>query len=135
MSRRTTILLLLVMAAGVAYGYFGVPFLLPFVSDHVEAAVEEPAGQRVSEVDEIRFRMLLLKPGMDSREVDRVLGLANKLFAAGRSSNSWTCVYKIGPNHTLFLQYLGEEGLLAATLHDSKQLVARMPAEQITPGK
>jgi hypothetical protein len=135
------ILLLLALAAGVAYGWLALPLLLPLVSDDVEAAVEESEWQRLSEADKIRLRMSSLKVGMDSDEVRRVLDLADKIpYAMSRSSNHSTCVYEIRPNHTLFLRDILDEGLLDAELHDGKQVVARMsapktPSAKKTPGK
>jgi hypothetical protein len=41
MSRRTNILLLRTLAAGVVYGSFGVPLLLPLVSENTKEPVEE----------------------------------------------------------------------------------------------
>jgi hypothetical protein len=44
MSRRANILLVLVLAIGITYGRFGVPFLLP-VTDSTQAMFEEPESE------------------------------------------------------------------------------------------
>jgi hypothetical protein len=135
MSRRANILLLLALAAGVVYGWFGVPFLLPLVSDGIEATVEEPPGQVFSEADEIRFRMLSLKTGMDFDEIARVLGRPVLLRGHWSFGVYWFGWIQIDPNQTLLLSVGRTEGLFTAELHNSKQVVATMPVSQITPGK
>jgi hypothetical protein len=75
-SRRTNILLMVALATGVLYGYFGVPFFLPLVSDELPMA-EEPECPTLSEVEDIRLRMLLLKRGMKHSDAEEVLGLAS----------------------------------------------------------
>lgn len=127
MSRRANILLLLALAAGVAYGWFGVPSLLPF-ADGIDATAEEPEGQVLSEADQIRFRMQSLILGMDNDEAGRVLFLHN-MPASIRvlERSSWYRLFNIDKSHTLLLQYAWNGGLVAAELFDGEQAVARFP--------
>jgi hypothetical protein len=118
MSRRTNILLILALAAIVAYGRFGVPFFLPMVSD--DAPVDE--GQPVSEADEVRHRMRLLRPGAHECDVERILGLADKPPPALNG------VYVLDPNYVLWLTYDRNQGLVRAELYQGEQLVRRGPA-------
>src|ERR1700722_1451328 len=137
MSRRTTIFLLLVLAAGVGYGLFGIPFFLPFVADDVEAAVEEPPKPRISDADEVHYRLLKLKPGMNWREVDKVFGdlLVDKfLHETGNALVGITKVYQISPGVTLHLRFTRGKALSDAELRNGKKVVARIAAEQMTPG-
>jgi hypothetical protein len=124
MSRRTNILLLLALTSGLAYGYFGVPFLLPLVSDGIEETVEEPPGQVFSEADEIHLRLLSLKGGMTSDEVEKWLGLNKKHLVW---FDSWTDYCQIDQGHVVVLRYrffLGALGLSTAELHNRDRLVA-----------
>jgi hypothetical protein len=86
MSRHTNLLLVLALAVGVAYGWFGVPFFLTILADDTEAVTEELPDQRLSaveqaEVDDLRSRMLSLKAGMGEHKVSKVLGLL--IYATG----------------------------------------------------
>lgn len=137
MSRRANILLLFALGIGVAYGRLAVPFLLPMLSD---AIVEESEGQARSEADELRFRMLSLKSGMAHAEVERVFGLVDKhvtvesIFYGGL-----ICSVQIDREHVLRLTYHSRgftaTRLVTAELHDGEQVLARMPAAQMIPGK
>jgi hypothetical protein len=136
MSRRANILLLVALAAGVTYGWFGVPLFLPMISDDTEAIVEE-RGQPRSEVDEVRFRMLLLKRGMKHSDAEEVLGLASGTGTIGMggsftfasdnpSSSDYLVIYQLGHGHTLCLEYTRSGGLVAADLRSGQQVVASM---------
>jgi hypothetical protein len=116
MSRRANILLVLALAAGIAYGYFGVPFLLPLVADDVEATVEEPNGQRISDLDETRFRLQRLRPGMTGKEVAKVLDLPYNPHPYSIGSRCWNSFnYGIDQSHYLHLDF-GPTGLVTAEL-------------------
>ena len=104
MSRRANILLLLALVIGIAYGRFGIPFLLPLVSDGIEETVEEPLGQVFSEADDIRFRMLSLKEGMTSDEVEKWLGLIKKRLASLDSFPARTDFCQIAQGHVVVLR-------------------------------
>jgi hypothetical protein len=135
MSRRANIILLLALAAGVAYGGFGVPLL----SDDTEAVVEESGGQVLSEADEIRLQMPRLKPGMNQGEAEKVLGLDNKpraFFGFGGFSSSYGMTYHIDQRHTLTLLFDRPTGsVTTAKLYDGERLVLAFPATRVTPWK
>jgi hypothetical protein len=136
MSRRMNILLLLTLAAGVAYGWLGVPFLLPFVSDEIEEAVEEPQGQLYPEIEEMRVRMLALKVGMAHGDVAKVLDLASKSSGCfSGDGNSWMTFYYVRPKHKLWLRFSKVNTLLWAELCSDEQVVARFPAATMTQAK
>jgi len=124
-SRRVNILLLLALAIGVAYGRFGVPF---FAATGSEAMVEEPEEQCLSEANAIRFRMELLKPGMDHDAVRKVLGLTGKADTVTTYYHVIHC-YQLRPHHTLYVGCIGN-GLFTAELCDGDQLVVRAPADR-----
>jgi hypothetical protein len=118
MSRRANILLLLALAAGIGYGYFGVPFLLPFVAEQVEDVAEEPVVGVISEAHNMQCRMLSLRPGMKGADVHRVLGLANTPFILGRSDAFGAEVlYRVGESYILQLSYDRNMVLMSVKLY------------------
>jgi hypothetical protein len=117
MPRRANILLLLALAAGVAYGRFGLPFLLAIGSDDDGAMFHEADLQSRLKADKIYFRMFLLKPGMEEDEVKRVLGLLEQSPAdAARSGNLQVDKYEIDRRHALWLHYDYNRILIKAEL-------------------
>jgi hypothetical protein len=139
-SRRANILLLLTLAAGVAYGWFGVPFFLTILADDSEGVTEELGDHRLSEVeqaevDDLRCRMLSLKTGMDKQKVSKVLGLLIYATLAyefdSNGGDGWPPwsedLYRVGQRHALMLRY-DYRGLGLAELHNRDGLVARVPS-------
>jgi hypothetical protein len=108
MSRRTNILLVIALATGAVYGWLGVPFLLPLVSDDIQVA-EDDLARGLSPVEELIFQMEQLRSGMVYKplrksEVGRVLGLASfQCDGCFSSGNTCITVYTIDSSHRLFL--------------------------------
>jgi hypothetical protein len=98
--------------------------LLPLFSDDVEAAVEEPQGQRLSELDEIRRSMHRLRQGMKEHDVEKVLILTSTPPIASRTLYTLTRRHVIDREHILWLTYGRYGGLINAELRNSRmQLV------------
>jgi hypothetical protein len=133
MSRRANILVLAALALGVAYGGFGISFLLPTISDDMEAMVEATEAPVPPEIDYIRSRMLSLKKGMTFEEAERVLGLVDKFTLEALTPFGWIVVgYEIDGMHVvlrLFLSF-GDRGVTSgwlegAELYQGARVVAR----------
>jgi hypothetical protein len=132
MSRRANILVLLALTIGIVYACFAVPFLSPLIPDSPEAPIARPDVPPISDLDEIRYRLLLLKPGMKAREVHQVFDelLADKLVQkTGNALIGVTSIYRIGPDLTLNLRTARDEGLSEAEIRNGDKVVARMPSE------
>jgi hypothetical protein len=92
-------------------------------------------GTAFLEVVGIRVRMVLLKPGMDADEVEKVLYLNRYLCLLTLTLHSSARWYEIDPKHTLFLHYhfdfdKWKDLLDEAELKQGRKLLARVP-----PGK
>jgi len=118
-------LLVFALAAGVAYGYFGVPiFLAMSPGDDTASVVEE---HRLSDDEDLRFRVQLLRTGMDHGQVERVLGRHTEewFFRTGGFHGK---TYVIN-QYTLCCYYSCDKLVMAELRNAQLQLVVRVPLE------
>ena len=129
MPQRTNLLLILALAAGVAYGGFGVPYFL------ARDSVEEPEEQPLSVAQKIHFRMGLLGPGMDSVQAKKVLGIDHVTAGLiieypGEPAFARRLHYRIDQKHDLFLDYDNTFTLCAALLREGDREMAYWSRDQ-----
>ena len=69
---------------------------------------DKPLSAQRSNVENVRQRVRLLKPGMSPEEVNHILGDSVSLVLIMGSRYHRTCTYRVRPDHELYLSYSGD---------------------------